>query len=147
MCVGVRGSVRECFLSERFARLCKKISVWRRCRDALGNTKFLRHHFFGRKPFVLREVVRNSIFLGNFYAQNLFIHVEKPRSFHIMEKSLCTPQDFFTHSSFETETVWNLFSQCLFITQRLLVLFPLFLNKNYMWWILKLFFLNFIFFF
>ena len=102
---------------------------------------------FGRKPFVLREIIRNRIFLGNFLCTKP-IHT----CFETQKLSYYGKIPVHPPGLFYAQQLWNRNRlkpplTMSFFTQRVLVPFSFFKNKNYIWWILKLFCFNLLFFF
>ena len=121
MCVGVRGSVRESFLSERFARLCKKISVWRWCRDALGHTKFLRHHYFWAKTLCFARNYTEQNFFGQFFTHKTYSYMFwNPEAF-ILWKNPCAPPRTFLRTAALKPKPFETSSHNVFFTQKVLV--------------------------
>ena len=98
----VCGSMRVCALFEwKGLRVCaRKFLCDADAETHWGTQNSLDTIIFGRKPVVLREVVRNSIFSLIFHTHRLTIHVLKQGSLHAQQ-------------------IWNrnllkIFSQCFF---------------------------------
>ena len=82
--------------------------------------------FLGQKPFILREIIRNRIFLGNFLRTKPIHTYWETQKLSYYGKILVHPPGLFYAQQLWKRNRLKPLLTMFFIIQRLLVLFPLF---------------------